>query len=248
MSALKAPEFYAIIPARYKSSRFPGKPLADILGKPMFWHVYTRAKKCPLLQDVYLATDDSRIFEAAKKLHVPVLMTSEKHKSGTDRILEAAKQLNLPEDSVIVNVQGDEPALNPEMLTELLKPFTTSSEVQVTTLAKPISFDQAKNPDIVKVVCSSSGHALYFSRSPIPFGRDRQPEYLGHIGLYAMRMNILARFKSLGESRLERWEKLEQLRLLEADIPILVVQTNFECHGVDRPEDIARVCELLAKG
>ena len=248
MSATKSINFYAIIPARYKSSRFPGKPLANILGKPMFWHVYVRAKKCPMLKEVYLATDDNRIFKAASDLGVPVLMTSEEHKSGTDRVLEAAQKLKLPDDSVIVNVQGDEPALNPEMLTEFLMPFTTSSEVQVTTLARQISFEQAKDPNIVKVVCSSSGRALYFSRSPIPFGRDNQPKYLGHIGLYAMRMNILAKFKTLGESRLEKWEKLEQLRLLEADIPILVVQTNFECHGVDRPEDIPRVCQLLSEG
>ncbi|MBW2408274.1 MAG: NTP transferase domain-containing protein, partial [Deltaproteobacteria bacterium] len=129
------PKCYGIIPARYHSNRFPGKPLAEILGKPMFWHVYERARRCPRLARVVLATDDSRIFEAAESLQVPVIMTDRDHRSGTDRVLEAVKSLNIEADAIIMNIQGDEPALEPAMLTELLKPFE-QTQVQVTTLVR----------------------------------------------------------------------------------------------------------------
>ncbi len=237
-------DVYAIIPARYESSRFPGKPLAIIHGKPMFWHVIHRASLCPLVGTVALATDDERILRAARDLGMKALMTGRDHASGTDRVLEAARMLGASPDSVVVNVQGDEPALNPEMLTELIRPFEDPL-VQVTTLGHVIDAEAAQSPDRVKIVRAADGRALYFSRAPVPFGRDNPPEYLGHIGLYGLRMRILEKFSALGESPLERLEKLEQLRLLEAGIPIHVALTRHASHGVDRPEDLQTVSALM---
>ena len=238
------PDVIAIIPARYESSRFPGKPLALIHGKPMFWHVMRRAGLCPLVHTVALATDDERILRAAAELGMRALMTSPDHASGTDRVLEAARLLGAAPDSIIVNVQGDEPALDPEMLTELVRPFDDPS-VQVTTLGHHITVEEAQSPDRVKIVRAADGRALYFSRAPVPFGRDAAPQYLGHIGLYGLRMRILEKFSALGESPLERLEKLEQLRLLEAGIPIHVALTRHKSHGVDRPEDLQTVSALM---
>ena len=241
------PKCYGIIPARYGSTRFPGKPLAEILGKPMFWHVFKRADRCPQLSKTILATDDNRIISAAKNLNVPVIKTRDDHLSGTDRVLEAAELLNVPEDAVVVNIQGDEPTLEPDMLTELIRPFI-SSDVQVTTLARKIDTKEAKNPDRVKVVFSKSGGALYFSRALIPYYHSEQRrEFYGHIGLYAFRMNILRQFVELGPSGLEITEKLEQLRLLENEIPVHVVITEYQSVGVDRPEDLKIVSRILGK-
>jgi 3-deoxy-manno-octulosonate cytidylyltransferase (CMP-KDO synthetase) len=241
------PPCYGIIPARYKSHRFPGKPLADILGKPMFYHVYQRATSCPLLQQVWLATDDQRIYDAAKSLSVPVVMTDPNHPSGSDRIMEAARILGLEDSAVVANIQGDEPALDPEMLRRLLEPFA-DAQLQVTTLARVIDAKQAENPDRVKVVRSEKGNALYFSRSKIPFIRDddhTNTQYLLHIGIYAYRLSALKIFTSLPPSPLEQIEKLEQLRLLEAGIGIHVVLTDYQGFGVDRPEDLQLILRQL---
>ncbi len=238
------PQCHGIIPARFASSRFPGKPLADILGYPMFWHVYQRARACPDLQSVTLATDDSRILEAARAFDIPALMTRGDHPSGTDRVLEAAEQLDFSEDSVVVNIQGDEPALSPELLTLLLSPFADPG-TQVATLARCISTEEAQSTDVVKVVLDAKDRALYFSRSPIPHPREGASAYLGHIGLYAFRLHALRAFVALGPGRLEEIEKLEQLRLLEAAIPIHVLLTEQCTQGVDRPQDIPRVCSML---
>lgn len=238
-------KYYGIIPARFQSERFPGKPLADILGRPMFWHVYHRARRCAKLSQVVLATDDQRIMSAARSLQVPALLTRADHPSGTDRVLEAAQQLKVPADAVVVNIQGDEPALVPAMLSQLLEPFA-DEQVQVTTLVRRIDGPEADNPDRVKVVVASNGRALYFSRAPIPHhSADRQAGYWAHIGLYAFRMAVLQTFVTLRPSPLEKIEKLEQLRLLEYGIPVHVVATQHFSFGVDRPEDIAAVCELL---
>ncbi len=241
------PLCYAIIPARYHSSRFPGKPLVKILGKPMFQWVYERAANCPSLQKVWLATDDQRIMQAAEQLDIPAVMTSRNHPSGSDRIMEAAKKLQLPESSVIVNIQGDEPAITPEMIAGLVQPFT-SKEREVTTLARKIDAEQAVNPDRVKVVCSTEGKALYFSRSRIPHIREPKEQdcdYLLHIGLYAYRLSILNKFTSLPLSPLEKLEKLEQLRLLEAGINIHVVLTDYQGFGVDHPDDVALIAAQM---
>jgi len=239
------PPCYGIIPARYGSTRFEGKPLANILGKPMFQHVYERSIKCPELLQVVLATDDERIYSAAEALSVPVVMTRKNHPSGTDRVLEAAEQLKVPGNAVVINIQGDEPALEPAMLTQLIRPFL-SPDVKVSTLARTINKKEAENPDRVKVVFSNTGKALYFSRSPIPYNSEKQQNiYYGHIGLYAFRMDILQQFVTFNATRLEETEKLEQLRLLENEIPIHVVITEHESISVDRPDDIIAVVNLM---
>ncbi len=238
---------YAIIPARYHSRRFPGKPLVEILGKPMFQWVYERATSCPALEKVWLATDDQRIMRAAEQRDIPVVMTSQHHPSGSDRIMEAAKELQLPANSVIVNIQGDEPAIAPEMIASLVQPFAIK-EIEVTTLARKIDAEQAVNPDRVKVVCSAEGKALYFSRSRIPHVRDPKEQdcdYLLHIGLYAYRLPILDRFTSLPPSPLEKLEKLEQLRLLEAGVNVHVVLTDYQGFGVDHPDDVALIAAQM---
>ncbi|MCJ2163016.1 MULTISPECIES: 3-deoxy-manno-octulosonate cytidylyltransferase [unclassified Pseudodesulfovibrio] len=239
------PECHGIIPARYESSRFPGKPLVEINGRPMFWHVYSRAAQCPQMTSVTLATDDQRIFDAAEKLDVPAVMTRSDHSSGTDRVLEAARILSIDSDAVVVNIQGDEPCLEQEMLTELLAPFS-DSRVRVTTLATAIGEADALSPDRVKVVRAKDGRALYFSRALVPHDRDEKVHgFLLHIGLYAFRMEALERFGQLPPSPLEKREKLEQLRLLEDGIDIYVTETQHVCHGVDRPEDLEKVKTIL---
>lgn len=245
MNQEPAAHFFGIIPARYGSSRFPGKPLAPILGKPMFWHVFQRASQCPELERVVLATDSRRIADAARAHGVPFVMTRADHPSGTDRVLEAAEGLGFSENAVVVNIQGDEPALHPEMLSELLQPFR-SADVQVATLISVMPPDQAADRDQVKVVVDHRGNALYFSRAAIPHARDAQrPLFYRHIGLYAFRMDALRRFVALGPGRLEQIEKLEQLRLLENGIPIRTVLTRHRSLGVDRPEDIDIVARWL---
>lgn len=217
----------------------------------MFWHVYTRA--CQSLPEVWLATDDARVAEAAEAWKVPCVMTSPQHPSGSDRVEEAARLLHLPDDSIIVNIQGDEPLLEPAMLTELLQPFAYP-EVCVATLARPLGnldnseiLAQAASPNMVKVVMAANGDALYFSRSLIPFSRDGGPAPVAaHIGLYAFRRPTLRQFTALAPTPLEQVEKLEQLRLLEHSIPIRVRLTQHHCVGVDTPEDLALVRKLYA--
>ena len=227
-----------IIPARYDSSRFPGKPLAMILDKPMFAWVYSQAQKCKSLSKVVLATDDERILSAAHELGMDAVMTAKDHKSGTDRVLEAARTLNVDHESIVVNIQGDEPALDPAMLDELIAPFS-QKEVQVSTLAREISLNEADKPDQVKVVLDNQSKALYFSRSLLPYPRDgKQAHFLGHVGLYAFRFKALEIFSSLDPGRLEQVEKLEQLRLLENGINIHVNITKRKCVGVDTPDDV----------
>lgn len=235
---------FGIIPARYESTRFPGKPLVDILGKPMFWHVYQRASRCVDLDAVYLATDDDRIYSAAQKLKVPAIMTRSDHASGTDRVLEAAQILELPHEAIVVNIQGDEPTLDPATITTALKPFADPS-VEVTTLAHPLDPAEAQNPNRVTVVISKSGKGLYFSRTALPYVAGITPTIYGHIGLYAYRMGALKRFVALGPSRLEQAEKLEMLRLLENDIDIYVELTESEAIGVDHPDDLEKVIALI---
>lgn len=239
------PLCHGIIPARYESTRFPGKPLADLLGKPMFWHVYDRARQCAQLQSVTLATDDERIFAAAKELDVPVVMTAANHASGTDRVLEAARAVGVQENEVVVNIQGDEPALEPAMLDELLSPFQNSNTM-IATLVSRIGAKEAASPDRVKAVVSQDGRALYFSRAMVPFNREtEQHSYHLHIGVYAFRMEALAHFGQLAPSPLEKQERLEQLRFLENGYSIHVTETTHTCHGVDRPEDLATVISIL---
>lgn len=237
----------AIIPARYASTRFPGKPLTPILGRPMFWHVVQRTRACPHIQKVYLATDDERIASTAESLEIPVILTSSEHASGTDRVVEAVQTLGLDDTTVVVNVQGDEPCISPHVLTDLVRPFW-DPQIQVSTAARILQPEYAEDPNLVKVVRAQNGQALYFSRSPIPYARDGAPGgFLLHLGLYAFRLPVLRRFHELGPSPLETMEKLEQLRLLEAGIPIHIVLSDHQCYGVDRPEDVAKVEAILRK-
>ena len=241
----KLPDCYGIIPARYASSRFPGKPLAEILGKPMFWHVHQRACRCVQLTQVVLATDDERIAAAAKTHGVPVVMTRSDHPSGTDRVLEAAEQLQVPSDAVVVNIQGDEPVLVPQMLSQLVEPFDRP-ETRVTTMVRKTPLAEVAKDDAVTVTFSRSGRALYFTRSIIPHPREETDEAVfEHVGMYAFRMEALQSFVRLGPSRLEKAERLEQLRLLENDIPVHIVVTEHFSAYVDRPEDIAAVTRIL---
>ncbi len=246
-------DIYAIIPARYKSTRFEGKPLAMINGKPMFWHVYQQAMKAKV-KAVYLATDDERIMQAAKEYDVPCLMTKEEHSSGSDRICEAANQLNLPDSSIIINIQGDEPLINPEMINQLTTPFHMKPGVQVSTLAHKldtiIDKERFLSANTVKITLDINNNALYFSRSPIPYTRDEDEtvgqSFYAHVGLYAFRYDILKLFTELSPSHLEEREKLEQLRLLENNIQIQVVTTDYYSIGVDTPADLEKVKAILA--
>lgn len=239
------PVCYGIIPSRYKSTRLPGKPLADIHGKPMFWHVYQRAAACPYFEKVVIATESELIMEAAAKYDIPCVMTSDQHQSGTDRVLEAAEILGVTDNDVVANIQGDEPAIHQEMMNELLEPFANAT-VQVSTLAHLITKEEAQNPNRVKVVLTHDQTALYFSRSPIPYDREGiNPTYYNHIGLYAFRMPVLRQFPNLPKSDLEKAECLEQLRLMQVKIPIHVGITKHKNASVDVPQDLEIVKKLI---
>ncbi len=238
-------DVWGIIPVRYASKRFPGKPLTPILGKAMFRWVYEQACRCPDIDRVLLATDDDRIADAARRHAIPCELTRDDHPSGTDRILEAALNAGIPETAVVVNIQGDEPALHPDMLTELIRPFD-DPDVQATTLARREPPPAADNPDQVWVVVDRADNALYFSRACIPMDvTGTNAPGRRHIGLYAYRLPTLRAFVNLGPGRLERIEKLEQLRLLENGIPIRTVLTRHRSQGVDRPADVEIVTRLL---
>jgi 3-deoxy-manno-octulosonate cytidylyltransferase (CMP-KDO synthetase) len=233
-----------LIPARYASSRFPGKPLVEIAGKTMIEHVYTRASQARSLSGVWVATDDERIAEAVRSFGGRVVMTRPDHPSGTDRIAEAAASL---EADVVVNVQGDEPLLDPAVIDAVVAPFTANPDVEMSTLAVPIHEPRdVQDPSVVKVVVGANGHALYFSRLPIPYYRTGRPgEYLKHIGLYGYRKDFLLRYASLPPTPLERAECLEQLRALEWGHRIYVVRTDHDAVSVDTPEDLERVRALV---
>lgn len=233
----------AVIPARLGSTRLARKVLRDIAGKPMVQRVYEAAKKCPLLQDVIIATDADEVMRLAEANGWRAQMTSSSHRSGTDRVNEVAQRV--PAD-IYVNIQGDLPMLRPEQVEALLKPMQRP-EVMVSTVKTPCKPEETGNPNAVKVVTDKSGRALYFSRSTIPYDRDRAGniQYFKHLGLYAYRKAALQRFCSLPESKLEATERLEQLRLLENGIDIYVEETPFGSVEVDTEEDLRKVEELL---
>lgn len=232
----------AIIPARYQSSRFPGKPLADINGKPMIQHVYERTRQCRKLDMVVVATDDPRIAQAVTAFGGEALLTKESHESGTDRIAEAANILKIEQDGIILNVQGDEPLLEPAMIEQLIDTVKAFPDSPMATLAFASSNrDQYADPNVVKVVVDHRGKALYFSRSCLPYFREGLPEafsFLKHLGFYAYRFNFLQTFTRLPQSRLELVEKLEQLRALEHGFPIQVAISATDTRGIDTPEDL----------
>jgi 3-deoxy-manno-octulosonate cytidylyltransferase (CMP-KDO synthetase) len=236
----------AIIPARYQSSRLPGKALEEIGGRPMIEHVYRRASAAALVSRVIVATDDRRILDAVQRFGGEAVLTAVSHQSGTDRVAEVAASL---ECDVIVNVQGDEPLLAPATIDAAVEPFMSDASLEMSTLRRRMT-DRAdlQNPNVTKVVVNRDGFAMYFSRAPIPFTRAGQPpaDAWAHIGLYAYRRASLLRLAALPPTAMERAEALEQLRALEYGIRIKVVETTHDTTGVDTREDLERVRVLLA--
>lgn len=242
----------AIIPARWASTRFPGKPLFPILGKPLIQHVWERCLKAKTLSQIIIATDDMRIAEASFDFGAEVSLTSPKHPSGTDRIAEVAARLRGFRH--IINVQGDEPALDPRLIDRLVLALQRDPKLKMVTAASPFKTpSEALNPNNVKVVTALDGKALYFSRSLIPFDRDnaqsstRNSQPLWHIGIYGYRRDFLMRFIRWRPTPLERTEKLEQLRALEHGATIHVVRTRRHALGVDTPEDVFHAEAALAQ-
>lgn len=245
-------KFIAIIPARYASTRFPGKPLADMAGKPMIQRVYEQVRKA--IDEVWVATDDSRIFDAVEAFGGKAVMTSANHKSGTDRIQEAYSKINTKFD-VVINVQGDEPFIQPEQIVALKNCFD-SADVELATLVKPFKkedgFEVLFNPNSPKVVINKKNEAIYFSRSIVPYIRDvHHTEWLDkhtfykHIGMYAYRTDVLGQITQLPQSLLEKAESLEQLRWIENGYRIRVGYTDIETIGIDTPDDMERALNIL---
>lgn len=240
----------AFIPARYASSRFPGKPLALIAGKPMIQHTYERAQSCSELSDVYVATDDDRIADCVHLFGGKALMTAASHCSGTDRIAEAALQVGLADEDLVVNIQGDQPSFQPSVITDMVRPLMEDVTIPMSTLKYRMGDPKdIHNPNHVKVVTDKNGFALYFSRCPIPFCRDGHTEgvHFKHLGFYCFRMAFLIQFTALEEGVLESLEKLEQLRALEYGYPIKVVETPSDSVEVDVPGDVAVIEEILSR-
>lgn len=235
-----------IIPARYASTRFEGKVLADINGKPMIQWVWEAAKKAKILDDIIIACDDERIEKAVNGFGAKALFTSKEHHSGTDRICEIVNPLEV---KVVVNIQADEPLLLPVMIENIARPLLDDPELNMATLMKKIDDrNEIDDPNVVKVTVDKSGMALYFSRWPIPYHRDKSTAltYYKHIGLYAYTKDFLFIFKNLPQSNLEKAEMLEQLRVLEAGFRIKVIETNASTIGVDTPEDLEKVKNMLS--
>ncbi|UQZ90406.1 3-deoxy-manno-octulosonate cytidylyltransferase [Deltaproteobacteria bacterium Smac51] len=236
----------ALIPARWESSRFPGKPLTPILGRPMIEHVYKRALAIPHMDEVMVATDSQEIFAAVTGFGGRAVMTSSEHRSGSDRLAEAADILALSEEDIVINVQGDQPAFDPENPALVAKPLIDDPSLEMSTLALPLtSHEEIHSPNHVKVVFGADNLALYFSRAPIPWPRDGEESYYKHIGIYGYRVGFLRRFVRLPEGRLEHIEKLEQLRALENGFRIKVVLVSGLSPEVDVPSDVKAVEEAL---
>lgn len=232
-----------VIPARYGSTRFEGKPLADINGHTMIEWVYKRALKSNY-DKIVVATDDKRVYDMAVSFSGEVLMTK-KHETGTDRIAEVAEKMK--EYDIVVNIQGDEPLIEPEMLNSLIEPFKSNKEIVMSTMQHKIDKkEEIVNPNIVKVITDKNGFAIYFSRSPIPYPRnEKESFYYRHIGIYAYRREFLLKYAAMEQTLLEKTESLEQLRVIENGYKIKVVNTEFSVIGVDTTEDLKEVCRFI---
>jgi 3-deoxy-manno-octulosonate cytidylyltransferase (CMP-KDO synthetase) len=250
----------AVIPARYGSTRFEGKPLADILGKPMIQWVYEGVRQSKLIGDVIVATDDQRILEAVQSFGGKVVMTSPDHTTGTDRVAEVARKLK---SEIIVNVQGDEPLIKGSIIDKAIRPLLKDETLPMSTLMTKIkNLREWLNPNVAKVVVDQKGFALYFSRSPIPFPRDLNIEKLinnpsgmermvlkgvfKHIGVYVFRRKFLVSFSKMKPTPFEKLEKLEQLRVLENGYQIKVITVDYEPLHVETPEDLGKVVTFLS--
>ena len=235
-----------VIPARYASTRLPGKPLADIVGKPMIQHVYERSAQATIPQQVVVATDDEKVFQAVQQFGGKVVMTSSEHQTGTDRLAEVASKY--AEVDVIINVQGDEPLINPKVIDELAQEFLNDTALQMASVMSIMDTEDYQNPNAVKVVTDLNNNALYFSRSLLPYPRvaGKANVYI-HIGIYAYKKDFLLKFAKLEPTPLEQSESLEQLRALENGYKIKMIKTKSKFIGVDSIEDLQTVNELLRK-
>ena len=237
-----------VIPARYKSSRFPGKPLTDICGKPMIWWVYQQAKKVEEFDRVYVATDDERIKAACKEYGLEVIMTSDKHETGSDRVAEVATKVD---GDLFVNIQGDEPVIKPEMIKQVISIFTEDESVYFGSLKKEITDeDEIKATSTVKVVTDYKGDALYFSRSVIPSNlKDgKLARVFRHVGIYAYKKDFLLKFSAMEQTELELGEGIEPLRAMENGYKMRLKETQYSSIGVDLPEHIALVEKVIKEG
>ena len=236
-----------VIPARYASTRLPGKPLSMIAGKPMIQHVYERACQAQLPDEVVVATDNELVEKAVLDFGGKAVMTSPDHPSGTDRLAEVA--LMYPDIDVIVNVQGDEPMIPPEVIDRLAEAFTGDVDLNMATMKVIMDEEDYENPAAVKVVTDQQGYALYFSRSLIPYPRNKPEGFkvFKHVGIYAYRRSFLLKYAALAPTPLEKAESLEQLRALENGYRIKVLESDFQGIGVDTPEDLAAVNALFEK-
>ncbi len=246
----RAVKIIGFIPARAASTRFPGKPLADILGRPMIMRVFERAIRCPLLNEVYVATDSREILQVVEKHGGRGVLTSPDHTSGTDRIAEAARKIGLAGSDIAVNVQGDQPLFEPVMVEEVVKPLLSDPQIPMSTLIyKIVRDEEITHPNAVKTVVDNEGFAIYFSRSTIPHFGDAtlEPVYYKHHGIYAYRNDFLQIFAGLPRGKLEQAERLEQLRALENGYRVKVALTDKDSIEVDTPEDLARVRETYTK-
>jgi 3-deoxy-manno-octulosonate cytidylyltransferase (CMP-KDO synthetase) len=233
-----------VIPARYQSTRLPGKPLLDIAGKPMIQWVYESAQTASLLNEVVVATDDQRIYDAVKGFNGKVVMTAATHPTGTDRLAEVARKYDA---DLIINIQGDEPLIRGEVIDSIVKPLVDEPSLPMSTAKVRLTEQtQIEEPSVVKVVVDENGYALYFSRSPIPFPRKPETaEYWKHVGLYGYRREFLLKYVELPQTKVELTESLEQLRVLSYGFKIKVIEVKQDSVGVDTPDDLERVRAIL---
>jgi len=240
-----------IIPARYDSTRFPGKPVADLCGKPLIRHVYERVLRAKTVSYAAVATDDERIFNVVRKFGGNAIMTSETHRSGTDRIAEAVAILGNKAADIVVNIQGDQPLFEPSQIDEVAKPLLDDPTIPMSTLIyKIVREEEITHPNAVKVVFDKDHFAIYFSRATIPYVRDKENKvsYYKHHGVYAYRKDFLDTFTKLPEGVLEKLEALEQLRVMENGYRIKVVETLYDSVEVDTPQELDRVRSLITEG
>ncbi|MCI8791204.1 MAG: 3-deoxy-manno-octulosonate cytidylyltransferase [Eubacterium sp.] len=236
-----------VIPARYKSSRFPGKPLTDICGRPMIYWVYQQAKKVKEFHEVYVATDDERIRETCEAYEMKVIMTSDCHQTGSDRVAEVAEKID---GDLFVNVQGDEPVIDPEMIRQVISIFTEDNSVYFGSLKKEITDpDEIQAASTVKVVTDDNGDAMYFSRSVIPSNRKdgRLARVFRHVGIYAYKKDFLLKFAAMEQTELELGEGIEPLRAMQRGYKMRLKETEYTSVGVDLPEHVAQVEKIIGR-